>query len=185
MSYLDDYNDIQKNIEESRFNETADYLVKHFEYINDVARNQSETSRGKLSGVLVGILSNNQYQNTLVKYDASENIVLHKRVDADPNGVILDISDNRAIRIPIGPTADRPPNPINGLIRINSTTNGLELYSNGAWSTQLNTGAIEGYVQSYVDSYIVDISQNMANKINIDISNVIGCLLYTSPSPRD
>ena len=46
MSYLNDYADIQKNIDESRFSETAEYLVNHFSYVNDVNPNVLLTNNG-------------------------------------------------------------------------------------------------------------------------------------------
>jgi trimeric autotransporter adhesin len=174
MSYLDDYSDIQKNKDESRFDETAEYLVKHFSYVNDVARNQSETTMSKLSGVLTGILTREEYQQTLVKYDASENVVLYKKVDDGPNSIILDISDNHAIRIPTGTTAQRPTVLKDGYIRLNTTTNNLEMYINGSWGESLNTVTAQGVIENYVDGYIADISTNLNDKINRDISNVIG-----------
>lgn len=174
MSYLDEYNEIERNIEESRFSETAEYLVDHFEYANSVARTQNETSKAKLSGALVGILSDDQYQQTFVKYDEHENVVLYKKVDNDPNSIILDISDNRAIRIPVGTTAERPTVVKDGYMRINRTTNYLEVYTNGGWGSLLKSDQADAYIENYVDGYIADISQNLNDKINRDISNVIG-----------
>ena len=174
MSYLDEHDEIQKNIEESRFSETAEYLVNHFEYSNSVARNQSETSKSKLSGALVGILSDDQYQQTFVKYDENENIVLFKNIDNDPNSIILDISDNKAIRIPAGTTAQRPTIVKDGLMRINTTTNYLEIYTNGNWGSLLKSDQAGAYIEGYVDTYIEDISRNINDRVTRDLSNVIG-----------
>ena len=174
MSYLDEHDEIQKNIEESRFSETAEYLVNHFEYSNSVARNQSETSKSKLSGALVGILSDDQYQQTFVKYDENENVVLFKKIDNDPNSIILDISDNKAMRIPIGTTAERPTVAKDGYMRINTTTDYLEIYTNGTWGALLKSDQAGAYIEGYVDTYIEDISRNINDKVTRDISNVIG-----------
>ena len=174
MSYLNDYADIQKNIDESRFSETAEYLVNHFSYINDVARNQSETTMNKLSGVLTGILTRDEYQQTIVKYDASENVVLFKKVDDGPNSIILDISDSHAIRIPVGTSAERPTVLRDGYLRINTTTGSLEMFVNGRWGQSLNVLTGQSMIENYVDIYIADISRNLNDKINTDISNVIG-----------
>ena len=174
MSYLDEHDEIQKNIEESRFSETAEYLVNHFEYSNSVARNQSETSKSKLSGALVGILSDDQYQQTFVKYDENENIVLFKNIDNDPNSIILDISDNKAIRIPAGTTAQRPTTVRDGYMRVNTTTNYLEIYTNGNWGSLLKSDQAGAYIEGYVDTYIEDISRNINDRVTRDLSNVIG-----------
>ena len=174
MSYLNDYADIQKNIDESRFSETAEYLVNHFSYVNDVARNQSETTMNKLSGVLTGILTRDEYQQTIVKYDASENVVLFKKVDDGPNSIILDISDSHAIRIPVGTSAERPTVLRDGYLRINTTTGSLEVFVNGQWGQSLNVLTAQSFIENYVDIYIADISRNLNDKINTDISNVIG-----------
>ena len=174
MSYLNEYADIQKNIDESRFSETAEYLVNHFSYVNDVARNQSETTMNKLSGVLTGILTRDEYQQTIVKYDASENVVLFKKVDDGPNSIILDISDSHAIRIPVGTSAERPTVIRDGYLRINTTTGSLEVFVNGQWAQSLNVLTAQSFIENYVDIYAADISRNLNDKINTDISNVIG-----------
>ena len=174
MSYLDEYNEIEKNIEEARFTETADYLVDHYEYSNSVARTQSETSKAKLSGALVGILSDNQYQQTLVKYDENETVVLFKKTTTNLDKILLDISGTDAMRIPAGTTAQRPVNVRDGYMRMNITTNYLEVYNNGSWGSLLNSNQADAYIENYVDGYIDDISRNINDKINRDISNVIG-----------
>jgi len=47
------------------------------------------------------------------------------------------LGDTKGMAVPTGTTAQRPAAPllINGTIRYNSTTNGLEAYIGGAWST--------------------------------------------------
>ena len=174
MSYLDEYNEIEKNIEEARFNETAEYLVDHYEYANSVARTQSETSKAKLSGALVGILSDDQYQQTLVKYDENETVVLFKKTTTNLDKILLDISGTDAMRIPAGTTAQRPANVRDGYMRMNTTTNYLEVYNNGSWGSLLKSDQADAYIENYVDGYIDDISRNLNDKINRDISNVIG-----------
>ena len=50
---------------------------------------------------------------------------------------IFRLGDTKGMAVPTGTTAQRPAAPIliNGTIRYNSTTNGLEAYVNGAWKT--------------------------------------------------
>lgn len=42
--------------------------------------------------------------------------------------------------LPVGTTAQRPASPTNGLMRINSTTNFIEVYYNGGWSNVVSVG---------------------------------------------
>ena len=174
MSYLDKYDEeVQRNVDESRFSETSEYLVDHFVYANSVERNQSETTKRKLSGALVGILSERQYQQTLVKYDSSENVVLYKNLDNDPNNIILDVSNNGAMKIPYGTTAQRPTVLRDGMIRLNTTTGVLEVCINQEWGDSLNSATAGPVIASLVDSYIVDISQNLNDRVTRDISNML------------
>ena len=97
-----------------------------------------------------------------------------KKQDDDPDSVILDISDNKAIRIPVGTTAERPVQLRDGYLRLNKTTGSLEVYINGQWGESLNAATAQSFVENYVDIYIEDISRNLNDKVNRDISNVIG-----------
>lgn len=45
------------------------------------------------------------------------------------------VSDTGFIRLPVGTTAQRPASPTNGMMRHNSSTTSLEMYSNGSWLT--------------------------------------------------
>jgi hypothetical protein len=48
-------------------------------------------------------------------------------------GLIVNGTDY--IQIPVGTTAQRPTAPAKGMIRVNTTTNALEVYSGTAWVT--------------------------------------------------
>lgn len=54
----------------------------------------------------------------------------------------LTISSTGFIGLPIGTTAQRPASPANGAMRINTSTNYLEVYYNGGWSNLSFIGAI-------------------------------------------
>lgn len=43
------------------------------------------------------------------------------------------VNDTGFLQLPVGTTAQRPANPVNGMIRVNTTTGSLETYVAGAW----------------------------------------------------
>jgi hypothetical protein len=67
-------------------------------------------------------------------------------------GTALDLSyDTNSLALPVGTTAQRP-SPINGMIRLNSSTPAVEAYYNGAWNS-LGTGtASTADVQTFTSS---------------------------------
>jgi hypothetical protein len=38
------------------------------------------------------------------------------------------------VQLPVGTTAQRPVAPATGMMRVNTTTNAIEIYANGAWT---------------------------------------------------
>ena len=47
----------------------------------------------------------------------------------------LNLPTTDYFQIPVGTTAQRPGSPAIGMIRVNTTTNALEIYSGSAWVT--------------------------------------------------
>ena len=169
MSYLNEYEELRLLIQGTGFDETSDYLVNHFLYANDQSRQQSELSRSKIAGVLASVVNDASYGTFLVKYDLNNNLTLEnpgRREDT----YILDLSDNGAMRIPVGTIGERPSVSKEGAFRINTTDGKLELYINGNWEHVLNATQNTAYVESEIN----DLSNILHNKINVDISNVIG-----------
>ena len=46
----------------------------------------------------------------------------------------LIVQGSEFIKIPVGTTAQRPQNPAIGMIRVNTTTNVLEIYTGNGWT---------------------------------------------------
>ena len=59
-------------------------------------------------------------------------------------------------------------------MRVNTTTNYLEIYTNGNWGSLLKSDQAGAYIEGYVDTYIEDISRNINDRVTRDLSNVIG-----------
>ena len=173
MSYLDDYEENRLTIETSGFSEQAVYLIEHFLYTNDSSRQQSETSRGKIAGVVANVVNDPSYGTFLVGKDVNNNVIL-ENLGRPNNTIILDVSDNGAIRIPVGTSTERPINPREGYFRINTTEEKVEVYINNNWENILNFPQTDQFVRGYVDPLLVDLSNVLHTKINVDISNVIG-----------
>ena len=78
----------------------------------------------------------------------------------------IDLSGNTgALTLPSGTTAQRPSSATEGILRNNTTTGALEFYNGTLWQ-QI----------SFVLPQVVDF---------LVVGGGGGCLLYTSPSPRD
>jgi hypothetical protein len=43
------------------------------------------------------------------------------------------VSGTEYIKLPVGTTAQRPATPANGMMRVNTTTNSIEVYYSGTW----------------------------------------------------
>lgn len=52
----------------------------------------------------------------------------------------IDTTTTTGLGLPVGTTAQRPASPTNGLMRINSTTNFIEVFYSGAWSNVTSVG---------------------------------------------
>ena len=64
--------------------------------------------------------------------DTTGNIVL------TPDSGVARVNTTGAFGIPVGTTAQRPASPLNGDLRINTTTNATEIYYGGFWITVSN-----------------------------------------------
>jgi hypothetical protein len=47
----------------------------------------------------------------------------------------LIVQGTSAVTLPVGTTAQRPVTPVIGMVRVNTTTNALEVYSGTTWIT--------------------------------------------------
>ena len=57
-------------------------------------------------------------------------------INITPQGAgIVSINTNKALQIPVGASTDRPSNPVNGLVRFNTTTTQFEGYNGVGWSS--------------------------------------------------
>ena len=63
--------------------------------------------------------------------DTTGNLVL------TPTSGLVTVNATGALTVPVGTTAQRPATPANGMLRLNSSTNSLEVYSSNltAWTT--------------------------------------------------
>ena len=77
---------------------------------------------------------------------AGDLVTFNSGTAAIPNNLILD--GTGSLTLPKGTVAQRP-TPVAGMIRYNTDTNVLEVYTGGAWVTALNTAAIGTTVQGY------------------------------------
>jgi hypothetical protein len=78
-------------------------------------------------------------QSTLYSNSANGNVGIG--TTAPNSGSALDLSANSSsLLLPIGTTGQEPVSPVNGMIRYNSATPGVEAYYSGGWNT-LGTGS--------------------------------------------
>ena len=57
-------------------------------------------------------------------------------INITPQGAgIVSINSNKALQIPVGASTDRPSNPVNGLVRFNTTSTQFEGYNGIGWSS--------------------------------------------------
>jgi large repetitive protein len=71
-----------------------------------------------------------------------------------------------ALTLPSGTTAERPSNPINGMIRYNTSFNIVEQYANGAWNAVTSPPTITGVVYTNPSSAPLDIAGGDTVTIN-------------------
>jgi hypothetical protein len=77
---------------------------------------------------------------------AGDLVTFNSGTAAIPNNLILD--GTGSLTLPKGTVAQRP-TPVAGMIRYNTDTNVLEIYTGSAWVTALNSAAIGTTVQGY------------------------------------
>jgi hypothetical protein len=65
--------------------------------------------------------------NTTNTWSAQQSFLSGDLLAADPDFIGMSVT------LPAGSTAQRPPSPVNGMIRYSTTSNALEAYVNGAW----------------------------------------------------
>lgn len=93
------------------------------------------TVRGANENSLLFVHSNSTYDQVVVGGNiATANVTL---------GAKLQVTSQDSLLVPVGPSSERPSakgyTDVDGMLRYNSTTNGLEYYGNGAWN---NTGSV-------------------------------------------
>ena len=117
-----------------------------------------------------------------------------------PTFTNMTLSGTDSIKVPAGTTAQRNGSPVNGMFRYNSTTNEFEGYQDSSWgaiggggtATTINNNADNRIITGSgtantleAESTLTYTSGTLAHPSGDFTLDVDGCLLYTSPSPRD
>lgn len=93
------------------------------------------TVRGANENSLLFVHTNSTYDQVVIGGNiTTANVTL---------GAKLQVTSQDSLLVPVGPSSERPSSKgftdVDGMLRYNSTTNGLEYYGNGAWN---NTGSV-------------------------------------------
>jgi hypothetical protein len=79
---------------------------------------------------------------------------------------VVKVNTTGGLTLPSGTTAQRPQSPQNGYIRVNTTTNYIELYYNGSWRNVLNA---------------TNVGPNWSTGVSANIGSVVEDLTLASP----
>lgn len=99
-------------------------------------------------------LGTNDSQAVVLETNNTERIRVRVAASTDAD---VKISGTAGLEIPPGTTAQRPSNPVAGTIRLNTTTNQFEGYSNGAWQAiggGVNGNPVRNYLVSYAEATV-------------------------------
>ena len=121
---------------------------------------------------------------TLENFTASGDTITNTSGDfiINPASSVFKVAGTGSIRIPSGNTAQRPNPAVAGMMRYNTQTNVFEGYNGSNWIAL--TGVYDLDQDTYITAELTP--GNDDDTIRFYAANqLVACLLYTSPSPRD
>jgi len=117
-------------------------IISDYGRFNTIAINNFSVANTSISNALTRIEQVHFYGNTIEGYNGS--LYLSANTAADANAIVK-FTGTKAIDIPAGSDAERPPNPNSGYIRFNTERGTLEWWSGTTW--------IQG--QSYIEDQTI------------------------------